>query len=737
MRRTWETRRDLRRRLRTGRWAQGQAKQRWQARGHKGQTLIIFALSLTMLLSLAGLSVDVARIYDLYARMQRAAEAGAAAGVLYLPTYYSAARTPGDGLSAVNRATVETVKNGFGSAIAVGLSDCPSPPTSVEVAVCQVSGRPNDLEVYITEQVELVLLSGLGVQPVRLTAKAQAEYMPPVQLGSRSNYFGDEVECSITNPPDPNNATACDVGAGGNHLQYFMATMNGPGELKEMGDPMVFCEEGQSHNPAMDGSSASYTDYNGYTTNNPVWSSSASAIQQRCGKPVIGSGSGAGGNPGNPDYQPDGYDGPATDPTVHKGGYNYAVVVPTNNASVWVFNPTYIPSNHNYFTNQPGSGLDLFFNQLVGAYPSMKDPFGGGIAAINGAGNYDAPPLYFKMTYSLYTVNSVFDRSSDTLLSSAAYPPYDAISADLSTHSCGAGRIYDPYYNGGNSTNAYHGTISAGSGCFTLASKTNGSAPSWESAAPAPCWLQWCKIASNLSQGVYRLVVEATGLSSNVAEYHSNTTDGWGTHYYALKVCATNSYADPIGAHCPTGAGVTNPGVSISAWNNMEINFTTSLSTATPDPTNPATSCVTSNTTSYTCLDLACIPAAYAGRMLSVGLYDPGDGDRGDIYIGVVAPSGSGTTITYPSWVTTKTTDGESVVHARFSSPANYNALNGLWLNATITLPPSYGGTCIPGTGGTGWFQIVYASSNGSSPIDWVHISFNLIGSPVHLVPPT
>ena len=70
---------------------------RTRARLRKGQTLIIFALSVTVLLGLAGLVIDVARAYDLYAKMQRAADAGALAGVLYMPTYYNAARTPGDG----------------------------------------------------------------------------------------------------------------------------------------------------------------------------------------------------------------------------------------------------------------------------------------------------------------------------------------------------------------------------------------------------------------------------------------------------------------------------------------------------------------------------------------------------------------------------------------------------------------------------------------------------------------
>src|SRR5690349_4427769 len=70
----------------------------------RGQTLIIFALSLTMLLGLAGLAVDATRAYDLYARMERAADAGALAGVLYMPTNYNTPRTVSDPNSAISRA---------------------------------------------------------------------------------------------------------------------------------------------------------------------------------------------------------------------------------------------------------------------------------------------------------------------------------------------------------------------------------------------------------------------------------------------------------------------------------------------------------------------------------------------------------------------------------------------------------------------------------------------------------
>jgi putative Flp pilus-assembly TadE/G-like protein len=712
-----------------------------------GQSIIIFALTLTVLLGFAGLAIDVARIYDLYARMQRAAEAGVLAGVLYMPTSYNSAR-PDDGLSAVSRALAETYKDGFGPAplVAPDTAACPTPPAVVEVAVCQVPGKTNDLQVTITETTPLALLTALGIRPVTLVAAAQAEYLPPIQLGARLNFFGDEVECSATNPPDPLNTAACPYTTGSNHIQSFLATFKGPAENKERGDPYVYCEEGPSSLASaadLDGSTFPYTLYNGVTSNHVQWSSSAAAIQPHCGQPV------AGGNPGNPDQQPTGYDGPATAGTTHPGGYNYEVVVPptiTGGASVWIYNPSFVPTDN-------AAGTDYF--NFYPAANGMKDPFGNGVTY---NGHQDAPPFYFSVTYTIYAITDLYDRTTDSQVTSVTYPPYDFFSVsanpggsatsdgltDLQSHGCAGSPTvaYDPYwldYQNGtvNSTpNSYHNAGSVddggGKGCFDLNSSTP---PSWHTSAPAPCWLKWCMLGAHLAPGTYRLVVEATGLVSNTADYRSGTTDGWGTHRYAVKVCPTSTIVDPIGNHCPTGATGSDPGVSIFGWNNMEASFATPLAVLTPSATDPTTSCAQTNASPYACLDLGCIQTAYAGRQVDIRLFDLGDGS-GDLFAGVTPPSGSGATVTYPGFVPAGTVDGVAVVQTHFTMPRPYNELNGRWLDVTATLPPSYTGNCQTGAGGTGWWQLIYASATGGSPGDWLNVSFSLVGSPVHLVLP-
>jgi len=669
-------------------------------------------LSFTVLLGLAGLAIDSARAYDLYARMQRAAEAGALAGVLYMPAYYNSLR-PGDTDSAISRASKEVVKNGFGTVLAPTASACSS---AAEVSICAITGKSDDLAVTIRESLDLVLLSGLGVQPVNLSVTSQAEYLPPLQIGSRLNYFGDQVECfKSTTDPDPTQTTMCTPGSAGT-LQSFVASFNGPDELKENGDPYVYCEEGPSYSQTPDGGSFAYTAYNGDVTNHPTYpqASVPANISTHCGPPNPGV------TPGNPDQQPPLYTGEATKNTAHPGAYNYYINVPSsvNKASIWVYNPSFIPSG-------TGSTFDHFNNTSPDCGCYFIGPNDTGIAHFNGS--YDAPPFYFNITYSLYNVTSFFDRTSDSLVGTQVYPPYDADSSDVSQHGCDAStQVYYPYWNGSTTQNSYNPPIvfnGTSSGCLTLNTNTPGTGYGGNN---PPCWQQWCAIFTIQSPGTYRLAIEATGLVSQTATYTSNLQSGYGSHSYALKVCP-GTPGTPIG--CSDGG---NPGIQLSAWNNMNVFFSANVGTPLPNPADPSTTCIniqSAPSTAYTCLDLVCIPTAYAGRSLAIQFFDPGDGG-GNLYVGL-ARAGVGTTnVTYPGVPNANiiSIDGDTLVHANFGG---YNAFNGLWVTAAVTLPPSYTGDCTPGHSQTGWWQMVYA---GNDPHDDVGVSFSLTGSPVHLL---
>ncbi len=711
-----------------------------------GQTLVIFALTLTVLIAILGLAIDSVRLFDLYARMERAAEAGALAGVIYLPTNYNTplVGTPAND-SAVSRASRETVKNGFGHVLSnndTTMADyCPANVRSVEIAACATTGQQDSLTVTITETTNVVLLSAIGIGSTTISASAGASYLPTAQLGSRSNTFGDEVECYTgTDRTEGHSCSISDTTQ--SHLDYYTASLTGPADLIESGDPYVYCAEGPTDTSAVPGgvdpSSSSYA-YNGYgPTNHPQWSDiptysgTASNISQHCGLP--------GTTPGNPNQQPAGFAGPMTTSTSHPGGYNYQINVPSGvTGSLWIFNPNYIPGpnggsttvlSHPDFDRFVDNGANCSRSGYCPSAQFYKGPRGEGVTF---NGNYDAPLFYYNVTYTLYQVNTIFNRTTDVQVASTTYRPYDAESGDLSTHGCNAAnQVYDPYWQGGTTPNSYFGSFQSGQGCVSAAT-----IQSQQGCNPQ----DWCKLSvtGGLTAGTYRLVVEATGLTASTSAYTSSSLDGWGSHQYALKVCNSNTITSPLGSGCgstgpggQSGSGSGASSMTIAGWNNDDVILQGVLTNATPSRTSPQNSCVTSNGSSYACFDLACIPSDYAGRTLTVSIFDPGDAGssnpNGTLNVGIVPPDPTKATVTYPSTAPQQTVDGVKSVKTFNGGQRSYN---GLWLNAQVTLAPSYTGTC--DVNGTGWWQVMYASTGGVAPTDKVGVRISLIGSPVHL----
>jgi hypothetical protein len=747
------------------------ARRRWE----RGQTLVIFALTLTVLLGLAGLTIDVARAYDLYARMLRAAEAGALAGVVYQPNHYNTVRT-GDVDSAISRASKEVVKNGFGTVLSPTASACSG---TQEVQVCQVLDTDTALEVIITEPLDVVLLSGLGVQPITLVAKGQAEYDPPVGLTSRQAFVGDAMECSPSQSQNLN-SQACPIGqenplgAGSDHLSYDVAAFDGPAELKEWGDPYVYCAEGpeltSELSPAGPDPDTSVSAYNGFATNHPQWPDvvTGAPVGNHCGPP--------GPLPGNPDQQPSGFEGPLTQSGAHPMGYNYIVNVNTasSNGSLWIYNPGFVAQD---LSTTPPLTLDHFLDPAVvgplfpsGGAPAADPgyyagPTGEGIGTKYDGVHHDAPLFYFTITYSIFQVKNVLDRASDgQLLAQESFQPFDDTSADLAFHGCTGDQVYNPLWNGAGTANWYHnpGGVTAGGGCTTLQS-TNPTSLNNDFA----CLTQWCAFTDNgicsgctlntpvsLPNGTFRLVIEATGLTALaqtgvVTDYNSGPQDGYGQHGYAMKLCVGD--ASPLGTlttpiACDNGSGkgaggFDVPPLNITGWNDSTINLIEPLTTQSVNLNYPNSSCVGSNAVPYSCHDIACIPSVYAGRVINARIFNAGAVATGDLYIGLVAPTGANATIIYPPDVTPfKTTlDGDTVFQAFDTAHSNYRPYHGLWINIQLVMSSKYKGDCKSTgahSGKSGWFQLVAISPTGAVPNTIVTYKFTVVGSPVHLVPP-
>ena len=139
-----------------------------------GYILVTFALLLVPLLLMVGFAVDVGSWYNRASDMQKASDAAALAGVVWLP----------DVAKATTYAKEAAARNGFNSG----------------VTVAQVSDR--QLRVTIDDPaVGSFFYGGITGKQIDLTRSGLAEYVLPVPLGSPDYHFGnDPTDSSYTQP---------------------------------------------------------------------------------------------------------------------------------------------------------------------------------------------------------------------------------------------------------------------------------------------------------------------------------------------------------------------------------------------------------------------------------------------------------------------------------------------------------------------------------------------------------
>jgi hypothetical protein len=145
----------------------------------RGQTLVIVALMLTALFGFVGLVADIGWYELNMVRVQRAADAAALAGVVYLP---------GNVGGAVTAAQNEAAKNGFANGT-----------NGVTVTAAPLTGAV--LEVKISSPVRTFFARLFGVTSFTARRNARAEFVLPVPMGSPEDYYGINVLCGNTDTP--------------------------------------------------------------------------------------------------------------------------------------------------------------------------------------------------------------------------------------------------------------------------------------------------------------------------------------------------------------------------------------------------------------------------------------------------------------------------------------------------------------------------------------------------------
>jgi hypothetical protein len=156
------------------------AKARLTVRGNhpRGQVLVLFALMLTFLLGTAAFVVDLAWIWVNELKVQRAADAAALAGVVFLP---------GNPTTAGVSAHEESRKNGYLDGDGTTTS---APNGGVDVWARPDSADPRRMLVTVSAPIETFFMQLFGFDQLQVTRDAKAEFILPVPMGSPENYYG-------------------------------------------------------------------------------------------------------------------------------------------------------------------------------------------------------------------------------------------------------------------------------------------------------------------------------------------------------------------------------------------------------------------------------------------------------------------------------------------------------------------------------------------------------------------
>jgi Flp pilus assembly protein TadG len=150
--------------------------------GSRGQVLVIFAGAAFVLLALMALVIDVSWYWANTLKVQRAADAAALAGAVWLP---------GDATTAAATARTEAKKNGYTDGSG-GITVTPTQDTT----------DPRQLDVQVSAPVGTFFMRMIGINSINATRVAKGLYVLPVPMGSPLAYYGvGDYYVNTGNPP--------------------------------------------------------------------------------------------------------------------------------------------------------------------------------------------------------------------------------------------------------------------------------------------------------------------------------------------------------------------------------------------------------------------------------------------------------------------------------------------------------------------------------------------------------
>ena len=706
----------------------------------RGQALVLFVMAIFVFTGIVALVVDVSWYWASSLRVQRAADAAALAGVVYLP---------GDPSRAVTAARAEATRNGYPDG------------GPIVVTPAQDAANPRRMKVTVSAPVDTFFMRIFGINSIPASRKASAEYVLPVPMGSPQNYYGVGLFIAAESQTGYKSGAASGTGwttpenaDGSNNNQYARSPTTNGAQQQWGTFGLLSAPNAIPPGATIDGIEVRL---------NAVRQGSGSpsgSCQLRVALSWDGGVSWAPSNPADMTITLSG-----SEQTFNLGG---ATSAGAWTGRTWTRNDF---SDTNFRVrltfNKPSCGANrfaavdtLFVRISSNAGPrDIYDPYGGSVLA---------PQNFWGAMQS---------QGAPNVQGDAFMTKYESRSPALDPNNVDSGQDPDAVYDWFNYYN-YGVEIPAGA--------TNGEV-----------WIfdpGFCEVANSQGTGEGWTVGGANGYSSAepVSAFY-DLYDTQGTPYDladdgAPIATSGNTFRQLTGDDSSLGGTNGSTDCSGAAWHNGWWRLASGLTggalgtTYRVHTTSTDASSLTDqdNTTAMNAFAiwatatggtprvygigamqayvrlpggqastfyLAQVDATYAGKTMLIDLWAPGDTGALSADLEILQPTSSGYAPASFSYKATRgTSDGNAsncnavtgtstTVQTNSGGSSN---LNGCWLRMTIALPSTYSAPIPPGETEPGWWKIRYrmGGSPTSYSTDMTTWKVSIRGNPVHLVVP-
>ena len=197
----------------------GNTDQTVSKKDERGVALLWVAGMLVALLGVSAFAVDLGWLYLNTSRLQKAADAGALAGVVNLPASPTQADVDAQAAASANQFPIgNPATNTFSSAILID----------------------NKYEVTLGTTIGTFFLKVLGINTFNISRQATAQYVQPVPMGSPANCFGVGDTSVLASGRFPSGqAPTTATGICDDYAQNFWAAVNGQQTARVQGDPYM------------------------------------------------------------------------------------------------------------------------------------------------------------------------------------------------------------------------------------------------------------------------------------------------------------------------------------------------------------------------------------------------------------------------------------------------------------------------------------------------------------------